>query len=456
MMNKSYSRDPHSLPLCLSASLPISSPAFTRREFLGSMAVVSAAATVPMFIERSAFALAPAAGAAVKDRAGVPDDRILVVVQLTGGNDGLNAVPPYGSREYNIARPMLGIKEKEAIKLGDNNGIGLHPELVDLKAMMDDGLASAILGVGYPNPNRSHFSSMDIWHTSDPTGRNSKGLGWLGRTMDEVRASNGGTIDATACVCIGNDSPLAAEGKMVKPIAFEKANLFRWSGTQLHSALAAPYDQFNRGDVPAGASDQASFIVRTAMDAQIASDKIRAAVSRGTTTSFPGGRLSDQLRMVASMIRADLPTRVYYVTLGSFDTHSNQAFQQGRLLREFAAAVRAFYKELDALGQRQRVLTMAFSEFGRRVAQNASNGTDHGTAGPMFLFGDMIRTSRTGLLGDQPSLADDKLDQGDLVYNADFRGIYAAILEEWMRVDSKKVLGANFKRANILAVKKTA
>lgn len=431
-----------------------SKPAYTRREFLGSLAVVSTAATVPMFLERSAFAAAPTPGSAVRSQPGVPEDRILVVVQLSGGNDGLNALPPFGMRDYYTARPFLAVKESDAIKLGSNAGIGLHPELVDLKAMIDEGLAAVIQGVGYPNPNRSHFASMDIWHTADPTGRGAKGLGWVGRTMDELAVKDG-KAEATACVCIGQEMPLAAQGRSVKAVTFENANLFRWIGGELHPALSEPYNKLNRSvvapttqPVAEAAGDQSAFILRTAMDAQVASDRIRAAVARGPETQFPGGRLADQLRMVASMIRAGLPTRVYYVTLGGFDTHAGQPYAHGRLLREFASGVRAFYRELSAIGQRSRVLTLAFSEFGRRVEQNASNGTDHGTAGPAFVFGEMIRKVSGGLIGNHPSLTE--LDEGDLIHTADFRNVYAAVLQNWMKVDPKKVLGAPFRPAEIL------
>ncbi|MEP0764856.1 MAG: DUF1501 domain-containing protein, partial [Chloroflexota bacterium] len=174
---------------------------------------------------------------------------------------------------------------------------------------------------------------------------------------------------------------------------------------------------------------------------------VRKAVAAQPVTSFPSGELANQLRMVASMIRAELPTRVYYVAMGGFDTHANQAGQHERLLREFAQAMHAFYRELEAAGHSQRVLSLAFSEFGRRVQQNASGGTDHGAAGPMFLFGPQIRP---GLLGNHPSL--DRLDQGDLIHQVDFRSVYAAVLEQWMRVDSVAALGARFKPAQILQV----
>lgn len=428
-------------------------PAFTRREFISNGAmIVSTMATVPLFLERSAWALTPATGSAVKDRPGVPGERILVVVQMTGGNDGINTVVPFGWREYYKARPGIGIAEKDVLKLDSNAGLGLNPEMGDLKAMMDAGQALGVLGVGYPNPNRSHFSSMDIWHTADPTGRSGKGFGWIGRTLDEMRSQSKGKIDATACVCVGNESPLAANGRQVKPVTFQDANLFRWAGGDLHASLAKEYETINRAGVVGNIDPNSpmAFVMRTALDAQIASQKIRSAVSREPVTRFGEGKLASQLRMVAAMIRAELPTRVYYVSLGGFDTHAGQPNTHGRNLREFSSAIRSFYAELKAIGAQSRVLTLAFSEFGRRVEQNASNGTDHGTAGPLFLFGEMVRATKTGLLGEQPSLAADRLDQGDLIYNTDFRSIYAAVLQDWMKADVKAVLGAPFRPASVI------
>jgi uncharacterized protein (DUF1501 family) len=420
--------------------------AFTRREFLHTgVGVVSTVATIPTFLQNAAVVMAaPRDGAQVASLPGVPDDRVLVVIQLSGGNDGLNTVVPYGMREYHNARPRLAIGDNDALKLDTTQGIGLNPQMADFKALVDDGLGAIMQGVGYPNPNRSHFASMDVWHTGDTL--TNRGTGWIGRALDQYRRDRDNRIDACACVAVGNESPLAANGADVSAVSFQNANLYRWAGGDLNDKLARQYDALSR-DTASGDS-QVSFVQRTALDAQVSSDQIRQAVARGSLTQFPGGNtLANDLRMVAQMIRAELPTRVYYVALGGFDTHANQTFQHGRLLQQFSSAVRAFYNELDAIGQRQRVLTMAFSEFGRRVAQNASNGTDHGCAGPMFLVGDMVKP---GLLGTHPSLAN--LDNGDLIYNTDFRTVYAAVLDQWMKIDSTVALGKTFNPAPVLNV----
>ncbi len=248
-------------------------------------------------------------------------------------------------------------------------------------------------------------------------------------------------------IAIGREAPLAGQGRTVRAVSFEDANLFRWSGAELHDKLGKEYDRINRAGVlpEARGHAQAAFVMRTALDAQVSSDRIRGAIGRGTVTSFPGGQLANQLRMVASMIRAGLPTRVYYVGLGGFDTHAGQPGRHGRLLREFATAMRAFYREMKAMGQAERVLGMAFSEFGRRVAQNASQGTDHGTAGPMFMFGPMIRP---GVIGKHPSLSE--LDSGDLVHAIDFRSVYAAVLGDWMKVDGRPIFGRPLAAAPVL------
>lgn len=426
-------------------------PAYTRRAFLQTgLYMVSAATSVPTFLNRSAVALAAQAdGAATSSLPGVPQDRVLVVVQLSGGNDGLNTVVPYGMDAYYKARPGISIPRAEVLSIDPRRGIGLHPSLAPVKELLEQGKAAIIQGVGYPNPNRSHFASMDIWHTADLTGH---GLGWIGRAMDTAAAAKSLPDPNCGCITIGSEAPLAAQGKRSKPISFESANLFRWAGSDLHPALAAEYQAINRAGVlhrelATTSQDQLSFVMRTSLDAQVASDRIRAAVARGSATSFPPGPLANQLKMVAAMIRAELATRVYYVALGGFDTHAGQPNRHANLLREFAAALSAFQNELAASGHDKRVLTLAFSEFGRRVYQNASQGTDHGTAGPMFLLGDMVRP---GLLAEHPSLDDARLDGGDMVFGVDFRSVYAGVLDAWMKIDSAAVLGQRFPPANVV------
>ncbi|MHC5004423.1 MAG: DUF1501 domain-containing protein [Planctomycetota bacterium] len=428
--------------------MPMTNDPFSRRLFLQQgMAFMSMAATAPLFLQRSARGVMQPLGSMVSSRAGVPEDHVLVVVQLGGGNDGLNSVVPYFDPEYYRRRPSLAIPapassgNNAALSLDADLGVGLHPNLAGLKSLIDDGAATIVQGVGYPNPNRSHFASMDIWHTADTEG---KGNGWLGRYFD---CTCNGTPEPQGAVALGPAAPLALMGDVQKPVSFESAELFRWLGEDLHDSLTEPYRELTRqGRLDGTEQDgQLDFLVRTALDAQVSSDRIRAAVARDPLVGYPRGPLARQLRMVGAMIRDGLSTRVYYVTLGGFDTHANQAPQHANLMSQLGDSLKAFHQDLKAQGNSGRVLTMVFSEFGRRVGQNASGGTDHGTAAPMYLVGDMVRP---GLLGDHPSLSD--LDQGDLKFNVDFRSVYATVLEDWLGADVKCVLGREFRKARVL------
>jgi len=432
----------------------VQSSAYTRREFLRTgLILASAATTIPSFVSSSAAAMTAAMNG-LTSAPGIPDDRILVIVQLSGGNDGLNTVVPYGMPEYYKARAGIAIPQKDALKLSGGDGIGLHPQMTALKDLYDNDMAGIIQGVGYPNPNRSHFKSMDIWHTADTT---ATGDGWLGKYFDAECCGFGkgesGTIENPSSapsagppgIAIGRSAPLAMEGRQIKPVSFESEELFRWSGQDISKSLKEPYESLNTRaqSHPAESDTNASFLMRTALDAQVSSDLIRKAVAQRPATAFPQNELGRQLSMVAAMIRAGLKTRVYYVNHGGFDTHSGQGGSQGRhgqLLKQLADSVKAFYTELKAQDNAARVMTMSFSEFGRRVGQNASQGTDHGTAAPMFLFGPMVRT---GIIGDHPSLRD--LDEGDLKHKIDFRSVYAGILEGWLKADSKVILEGNYR-----------
>ncbi len=435
--------------------------AFTRRQFLSSgLVMASAAATLPSFLNSTALAMSRALGP-LSSLPGVPDDHVLVVVQLSGGNDGLNTVIPFGFPEYYRARPGIGIPENAVLKLGrGGEGIGLHPQLAAVKEMYDEGNFALVQGVGYPNPNRSHFKSMDIWHTADTS---ATGDGWLGRYFDSECCGfgkgesgtaepkrNEGEASGPPGIAIGRTAPLAMQGRSIKPVAFESAELFRWSGQDIHESLGKPYDELNRrGDDAANTKESnAAFLMRTSLDAQVSSDLIRKAVATRPQVGFPQTDLGRQLSMIASMIRSGLKTRVYYATHGGFDTHAGQGGAQGRhanLLSQFAAAMNAFYRELKAQGNDTRVLTVSFSEFGRRVAQNASQGTDHGTAAPMFLFGPMVKA---GVHGQHPSMRD--LDDGDLKYGIDFRSVYAGVLESWMKADSKTILEGTYRPLEVM------
>ena len=427
-------------------------PAYSRRAFLTrGMVLASGAATIPYFLQKSAVVLAQSVNPELSSQPGIPEDRILVVVQLAGGNDGLNTVIPFTMDAYYRNRPGIGVPKDQVLRLSAKQDVGIHPALTGIKSLYDNGMASIVQGVGYPNPNRSHFTSMDIWHTADT---DAHGDGWLGRYFDNQCAGAPGGCSGHDGIAIGREAPLAMQGRAFNPIAFETPDLFRWTGLDLHPAMAQPYDDILKGELDTTVEQgnpNAVFLTRTAMDAQIASEKIRTATNQQPLAPYPNSGLARQLAMVASMIRAGLQTRVYYVTLGGFDTHAGQGAAQGQhanLLRQLGDSVAAFYADLKASGNDGRVLTMSFSEFGRRVGQNGSGGTDHGAAAPMFLFGPMVRA---GVAGGHPSLTD--LDEGDLKFHTDFRKVYATVLTKWLKADAQQILGRNYKPLDVITAK---
>ncbi len=424
------------------------SQAWTRRRFLhDGLVLASAAATMPLFLQRSALALTgPGASSAAAER-------VLVVVQLSGGNDGLNTVIPFGMNAYYNARRGIAVPQRDVMAIDHREGLGFHPAMADFKSMFDDGLVSVVQGVGYPNPDRSHFTSMDVWHTASTDARRE---GWLGRYFDAQCAGSPradshqrGASTSQMGVALGRRAPLAMEGKDYRPVAFEDPQLLQWAGSETDPDLAKAYDHMLHGVPPTDDDDStAAFLARTALDAQVSSEQIRNAVAARPGKNYPRSALGQQLAMVASMIHSGLSTRVYYVSMGGFDTHAAQGGAQGQhanLLRQYSEAMNVFYRDLNAMGTDDRVLTMVFSEFGRRVAQNASNGTDHGAAAPMFLIGPMVRA---GVLGNHPSLSD--LDSGDLKFGVDFRSVYTTVLEQWLKADAQAVLGHRFPKASVL------
>ena len=427
----------------------------TRRAFLAKgLTMVAAGATVPTFLNRTAFAVGRPFDTLLTGQASGVDGKVLVVVQLSGGNDGLNTVIPFGDDNYYRARPNIGIRGDQTLRL--NDFLGLNPQLGGFKDLFDDGRMSIVQGVGYPNPNRSHFRSMDIWHTANPADE-AIHSGWLGRYFDAQCCgadpkdpADDTPADPHVGIALGDASFLAMQGERVVPLSFERPNDYRYQGRDRAAfmALNAPDEQ--PGDAPDTAAGEMDFLTRTAMDAQVSSDRILKAVNgHKPGVQYPPGGFGEQLRTVAAMIRGGLPTRVYYTSLGGFDTHAGQQGRHDNLMRQLADGVKAFLGDLEEQGNDERVLVMTFSEFGRRVAQNASNGTDHGTAAPMFFFGHHKHV-QPGIVGNHPSLTD--LDQGDLKYGIDFRNCYAGVLQQWLDTKPEvcaQILGGRF---NALAV----
>jgi uncharacterized protein (DUF1501 family) len=414
---------------------------FTRREFLGSgLALVSTLGSVPAFLSQAGSAMADSS-MRTSSKPGVPEERVLVVVQLSGGNDGLNTVVPYGSDAYYKARPGLGVEKKDLLPIETSNGIALHKNLRGAYELLKAEQAAVVQGVGYPNPNRSHFASMDVWH-SGITRDGRQDTGWIGRTLDQTDDASDRGME---CIALDQQAPLATQGETTQPVTFRNPRTLQWDPRDNDASLKQAYQKMHQAEPDRQSTDPTAFVYRTACDAQIASRRVRRATRGSSKTGFPNTNLGRQLQKVSAMIAADLPTRVYYVAMGGFDTHANQSGKHANLLKQFGDAMQAFQKELKATGDSERVVTMAFSEFGRRVDQNGSGGTDHGTAGPMFLFGDHVRP---GLLGKHPSLTN--LNNNDLVHTVDFRSVYASLIDQWLKLDSKQALGQAYRQAQVL------
>jgi uncharacterized protein (DUF1501 family) len=424
----------------------------TRREFLRkSLFFLATSYSAPFFLTRTVLALDSArANAATASIPGMPDDHILVVIQMGGGNDGLNTLVPFGMDEYYRVRPQLAVAKDKILKLNDT--VGLHPNLEKLKSLYDAGRMAVVQGVGYPNPDRSHFRSMEIWHTGDPKSKSVQ-YGWLGRYLDNACPGcdpRSNRTNPVAGLNVGSWMPLALKSQRGLSVAVDNPDSFRWipAAVEDNDALKAEttFERLNRVVAHNLKDPQVArldFLSRVAMNAQLSSDRLRDVLnkSKAAQASYPGSGLGRQLQMVSRMIAGGLGTRVYYVSMGGFDTHANQKGAHERLLAELAEGVEAFYSDLDKQGNTGRVLTMTFSEFGRRVAENASGGTDHGTAAPMFVFGSRIKP---GLFGTHPGL--DDLDRGDLKFATDFRSVYATILENWLGAKSAPILGSDFKK----------
>ncbi len=413
----------------------------TRREFMtGGLRFLSAAATMPVFLGRGAIALAGPQDAAKRKDDSNP---ILVVVQLSGGNDGLNTVIPFENDIYYRLRPRLAIERKSVLSLG--RGMGLHPSADGLKSLFDAGRLAIVQGVGYPNPNRSHFVSMDIWHTADPSQR--KHSGWLGRYVDAC-CPGADPPEPMNGIALMKESPLAMLGERFSPLTFEDVNDLSWRAGRRDAKAEAAFRKLNGGEAPVADSKASEYLQRAAVEALVGADEIRAAAGRELRTRGgrrEGGPLAQQLGLIARMIAADLPTRVYYASLGGFDTHAGQLGRQQQLLGQLGDSLAGFVEVLEDHGLLDRVLILAFSEFGRRVEENASGGTDHGEAGPVLLIGSRVKS---GLIGDPPDLAN--LNRGDLAHRYDFRQIYAGILRDWLALPPRRVdevLGAGFGRA---------
>lgn len=411
----------------------------TRREFVKKgLTMVAVGATAPSFLTRTALAMNnPWDIAQVTSRPGVPDEHILVVIQMGGGNDGLNTVVPFSEEAYYRVRPTLAVPANNVLKVTDT--LGLHPSLAKARTLYDKGAMAVIQGVGYPNPSRSHFKSMEIWHTADPEGRVVR-YGWVGRYFDSKCPV---CEQPTAGVNVGSSLPLAMQAESGQGVTLETPETFQWMPSLNGIGEREQVELFRLLNAPApNEAGTIDFLRHTAMNAYVSAERVRDAIGmyKGGV-EYPNTRFAYSMKLIAQMVAGNLPTKVYYAHIAGFDTHAAQRGAHDRLLNDLASGVEAFYRDLEAQGNADRVVVLAFSEFGRRVAENGSAGTDHGTAAPMFIFGKPIKG---GLYGQHPSLTD--LTDGDLRHGIDFRSVYATVLDKWLGADPAKILGAPFDR----------
>ncbi len=390
----------------------------SRRDFLKQSTLLALAPTVPGF-------LAHTARAARQEQ----DGRILVVLQLDGGNDGVNTVVPFQDEGYAKHRQVLRLPAAQLLKVTD--AVGLHPALADAGKLLESGQFAVVAGVGYPNPNRSHFESMAIWHTARLSPEERNGLGWLGRALDgaarPVRGAPGALFIGPGLL------PAALPGRRAVAASLTRPDDF---------VLPPEARPGRTASLPGAADDLAAFVQRSALDAYATAERM-AEVARlqESGARYPTTELAGQLRLMARLIKAGFDTRIYYARQAGYDTHNAQLAVHAALLSEFAGAVRAFLEDLAAAKLAERVVVLAFSEFGRTVKENASAGTDHGTAGPVFLAGPRVRP---GLQGAMPSLLDLDPMTGELRVGIDFRRVYATVLANWLSLDAQPVLGGDF------------
>ncbi|MEQ9409516.1 MAG: DUF1501 domain-containing protein [Fuerstiella sp.] len=392
----------------------------SRRQFLSTSAAASSVMTfgsvAPAFLSQ----------AAADNRS---DGRILVVVEMAGGNDGLNTIVPFRDDDYRKARPKLAISDADVLKIKDD--LGFHPVMSGFAELLEAGRLAIVQGVGYPEPNRSHFESMDIWHTCQRKNEN-RIDGWLGRCLQETAGAN---LSDPSGLHLGEDKqPFALMSRDVRVPSIRSLDQFRLNGTDNRSFKQAVRELADaRRD---SSNDLLGFVQSSTSSAIVASERIETAgLKYQPSREYPATALAEKLQTVAKLVSSGLQTSVYYVQIDGFDTHAQQAGAHQSLLRQVSDAVSTFVTDMIAHGHGDRVLCLCFSEFGRRVQQNASDGTDHGTAGPVFLAGTKVRP---GLIGKHPSLQ--QLKDGDLQHHTDFRQVYAAVLEHWLGCDSADIL----------------
>ena len=397
-----------------------------RRDFLKKTALMSGAFMIPTFLK-------PLEALAQNNLTGYKN---LVIIQLSGGNDGLNTIIPFGNDIYYQKRKTIAINQPDIIKLNDMQG--LNPNLSALKEIYDQGWMSIINSVGYPNPDRSHFRSMDIWQTASDSNQFLT-TGWIGRYLD-ANCQNCKT--PYMALEVDDTLSLAVKGEKLKGIAVQDPNkLYQITREPFFKDLVHEHGDANLNE------DNLGYLYKTMIETYSSAEYIqKTSQTYNVTGTYPATPFGNQLKTVSKFINSGLQTKVYYVSLSGFDTHVGQQNQQGRQLKIYADAVAALVKDLKQTNKLDDTLIMTFSEFGRRVEQNASNGTDHGTANNVLLFGGKLKNA--GIYNNAPDLT--QLDHGDLKYEIDFREIYATLLDKWLNVDNSLVLNKNFSGLNFV------
>ncbi len=371
-------------------------------------------------------------------------DPILVVVQLTGGNDYLNTVVPFADGRYHDSRPTVGVPAADVLPVDGRLGLGFNPALAEVKDLYDAGKVAVINGIGYPAPNRSHFRSMDIWHTCEPEKVGTEG--WLGRVIRDLDPHADNVLTG---VNFGRGLPraMALTGVPVASVAIlETYGVL--TGIQGEPERSKALDIFARMYSPTvGLGATMDYLGQTGRDALKGADILKAAPDMYTSgVEYADTSIAQNLQGIAKVLTANLGARVFYTQQGGYDTHASEAAVHPKLLGDFSRAVSDFYADLREHDVADHVVIFAFTEFGRRVKDNGS-GTDHGSGGVAFAIGDPVRG---GMYGEYPSLAEGDLVEGDLAFNTDFRGIYGTLVEQWLGLDAKPIVGGSFEQVEFV------
>ena len=402
----------------------------SRRDFLKRSSLVAAAPLVPGFVERTARAAEPG------------KDPILVVLELTGGNDGLNTVIPYRDDAYHKARPTIGFQANQVVKVNDE--LGLHPALQQMGQLLQQQKLAIVQGVGYPNPDRSHFESMDRWQCGEVTAQVS-GTGWLARSVPDLARGKGGGVPV---LHVGGEKlPVACRGTSQGVFTLNQEQPFELKLGPPSSADEAARKKLlaDVAATDAKADDLLPFVHRRHLQTYTSVEKLKAVLKDQAQSPYPAGSLLGKMDLIGRLIEQGFGTRVFYLAVDGFDTHSNQAQTHQTLWQQIDQAVGLLFQRLQRTGDDRRTLLMTFSEFGRRVHENGSRGTDHGSGSCLFVAGPGVKA---GPVGSHPSLTD--LTDGDLKFHTDFRRVYATLLDGWLNVDSKMVLGQKFEPLGFL------